>query len=45
MKTRDLLTKLNKAVAAINEAEATVVPQQLPRMEMAKRTQLPGTPT
>ena len=30
---------------AINETEATAVPQQLRRMEMAKRTQLPGTPT
>jgi hypothetical protein len=29
----------------INETEATAVPQQLQRMEMAKRTQLPGTPT
>jgi hypothetical protein len=29
----------------INEAEATAVPQQLPGVEMAKRTQLPGIPT
>lgn len=28
-----------------NETEATAVPQQLPRVEMAKRTQLPGTLT
>jgi hypothetical protein len=29
----------------INETEATAVPLQLRRTEMAKRTQLPGTPT
>jgi len=29
----------------INETEATAVPQQLQRMEMAKRTQFPGKPT
>jgi hypothetical protein len=28
-----------------DKAEATAVPHQLQRMEMAKRTQLPGTPT
>jgi hypothetical protein len=34
-----------ETILPINETEATAAPQQMPQVEITKRTQLPGTST